>query len=228
MTKEQFFYKYGCECKDPNCSSVVKEKCSAEFYRDLDSVFESFLKSGDLIWRTAAIQAIRTARFNFTVVSDINFSDHEREVNEIVENILKAQEKAIMEVGKNQAKEEEEFIERLKTYGDLFTPERIGQSVADFTRVNGELSSEGKAFVQKLISERTTLNPHPNYQAENEFIERLEKHSEYMTIEQLDELVANWVSLHGVFTYKNAEKIKQILSVVKKKGVQQDDERRTD
>lgn len=41
MTREEFFYKYGCECKDPNCSSVVKEKCSAEFYRDLDSVIES-------------------------------------------------------------------------------------------------------------------------------------------------------------------------------------------
>ncbi len=38
MTREEFFYKYGCECKDPNCSSVVKNKCSAEFFRDLDSV----------------------------------------------------------------------------------------------------------------------------------------------------------------------------------------------
>lgn len=41
MTREEFFYKYGCECKDPNCSSVVKNKCSAEFYRDLDSVIEN-------------------------------------------------------------------------------------------------------------------------------------------------------------------------------------------
>ena len=41
MTREEFFYKYGCECKDPNCSSVVKEKCSAEFFRDLDSVIEN-------------------------------------------------------------------------------------------------------------------------------------------------------------------------------------------
>lgn len=41
MTREEFFFKYGCECKDKNCSSVVKQKCSAEFYRDLDSVIES-------------------------------------------------------------------------------------------------------------------------------------------------------------------------------------------
>lgn len=41
MTREGFFLKYGCECKNPNCSSVVKEKCSAEFYRDLDSVIEN-------------------------------------------------------------------------------------------------------------------------------------------------------------------------------------------
>lgn len=41
MTREEFFYKYGCDCKDPNCSSVVKEKCSSEFYRDLDSVIKN-------------------------------------------------------------------------------------------------------------------------------------------------------------------------------------------
>lgn len=41
MTREGCFFKYGCECKNPNCSSVVKEKCSAEFYRDLDSVIEN-------------------------------------------------------------------------------------------------------------------------------------------------------------------------------------------
>ena len=40
MTREEFFFKYGCDCKDPNCSSVVKGKCSAEFYSDLDSVIQ--------------------------------------------------------------------------------------------------------------------------------------------------------------------------------------------
>lgn len=41
MTREEFFYKYGCEYKDPNCSSENKKKCSAEFYRDLASVIEN-------------------------------------------------------------------------------------------------------------------------------------------------------------------------------------------
>lgn len=41
MTREEFFFKYGCECKDKSCSSIVKEKCSAEFYKDLDSVIEN-------------------------------------------------------------------------------------------------------------------------------------------------------------------------------------------
>lgn len=48
MTREEFFYKYGCECKDPNCSSVVKEKCSAEFYRDLDFVIKSNMQQSDI------------------------------------------------------------------------------------------------------------------------------------------------------------------------------------
>ena len=48
MTREEFFYKYGCECKDPNCSSVVKEKCSAEFFRDLDSVIAGEKKDKNL------------------------------------------------------------------------------------------------------------------------------------------------------------------------------------
>lgn len=48
MTREEFFFKYGCDCKDPNCSSVVKAKCSAEFYRDLDSVIQEEQKSTNM------------------------------------------------------------------------------------------------------------------------------------------------------------------------------------
>ena len=48
MTREEFFYKYGCECKDTNCSSVVKNKCSAEFFRDLDSVIAGEKKDKNL------------------------------------------------------------------------------------------------------------------------------------------------------------------------------------
>lgn len=48
MTREEFFFKYGCDCKDPNCSSVVKEKCSAEFFRDLDSVIAGEKKDKNL------------------------------------------------------------------------------------------------------------------------------------------------------------------------------------
>lgn len=40
MTREEFFFKYGCDCKDKSCSSVVKSKCSAKFYHDLDSVIQ--------------------------------------------------------------------------------------------------------------------------------------------------------------------------------------------
>ena len=48
MTREELFFKYACECKDKNCSSVVKEKCSAEFFRDLDSVIAGEKKDKNL------------------------------------------------------------------------------------------------------------------------------------------------------------------------------------
>lgn len=161
MTREEFFYKYGCECKDPNCSSVVKEKCSAKFYRDLDSVIEN-------------------------------------------EKSLSLAEKG--------------FIDNLKTYGDLFTAETIGKCVAEFVRQNGELSSEGKGIVQQLIADRTTMNPNPDFSAENEFVERLKGNAKYMTKEQLSQLVESWIMNHGALTFKNGEIVRQILS-----EVQQDD-----
>lgn len=157
MTREQFFFKYGCECKDPNCSSVVKEKCSAEFYRDLDSVIEN--------------------------------------------------EKSVSLAEKG-------FIDNLKTYGDLFTAETIGKCVAEFVRQNGELSSEGKSIVQQLIADRTTMNPNPDFSAENEFVDRLRGHAKYMTIEQLSQLVESWIMNHGTLTFKNGEKVRQILNEV--------------
>ena len=59
MTREEFFFKYGCDCKDKNCGSIVKQKCSAEFYRDLDSVIESEKANGDLQRDAAAEEAAR-------------------------------------------------------------------------------------------------------------------------------------------------------------------------
>lgn len=157
MTREQFFFKYGCECKDPHCSSVVKEKCSAEFYRDLDSVIEN--------------------------------------------------EKSISLAEKG-------FIDNLKTYGDLFTAETIGKCVAEFVRQNGELSSEGKSIVHQLIADRTTMNPNPDFSAENEFVESLKCYAKYMTIEQLSQLVESWIMNHGTLTFKNGEIVRQILNEV--------------
>ena len=137
MTREEFFYKYGCECKDPNCSSVVKNKCSAEFFRDLDSVFESWLKSGDLIWREAAIQSLRTAQVNFTVESDINFADYKSEIQQIIDGVIAAQEAAIRKIGADIPDEENEFIGRLEIWGDLFKPGMMEKCVADWVKEHG-------------------------------------------------------------------------------------------
>lgn len=46
MTREEFFFKYGCECKDNSCLAAIKEKCSVSFYRDLDSVIENEYQKG--------------------------------------------------------------------------------------------------------------------------------------------------------------------------------------
>ena len=84
MTREEFFYKYGCVCKDPNCSNMVKEACTVEFFRDLDSVIEN-------------------------------------------EKSLKMAEK--------------EFIDNIKTYGELFTSEVIGKCVAEFEKKKEEINN---------------------------------------------------------------------------------------
>lgn len=202
MTREEFFYKYGCECKDPNCSSVVKEKCSAEFFRDLDSVFESHLKAGDLIGREAAIQSLRTAQVNFTVESDINFADYKSEIQQIIDGVIAAQEAAIRKIGADIPDEEDEFIGRLKIWGDLFKPGTIGKCVADWVKEHGELSAKNKAIVQQLIADKA---------AENDFINRLRAHATYMNQEQLSQLVENWIRMHGPLTLKNGEIARQLL-----------------
>ena len=52
----------------------------------------------DAISRQAAIYAINHAQVNFSVESEIDFTKHEREVHEIIENVLGAQEKALKEL----------------------------------------------------------------------------------------------------------------------------------
>ena len=52
----------------------------------------------DAISRQAAIYVINHAQVNFSVESEIDFTKHEREVHEIIENVLGAQEKALKEL----------------------------------------------------------------------------------------------------------------------------------
>lgn len=121
MTREDFFNKYGCECKDKNCSSIVKQKCSAEFYRDLDSVIENEKQSKKLPEKTSS-----------------NFE--------------------------------------------------------------------------------ATLNPNPNWEAENRFIESIEKDRANLTHEELDKRVEDFVLEYGLFGFKTAERLKVVM-----KEVQQND-----
>lgn len=52
----------------------------------------------DAISRQAAIYVINHAEVNFSVESEIDFTKHKREVHEIIENVLGAQEKALKEL----------------------------------------------------------------------------------------------------------------------------------
>ena len=52
----------------------------------------------DLIERAAAINAIRNATFSFTVKSDIDFANYRKVIQEIFDNVLNAQEKALNEL----------------------------------------------------------------------------------------------------------------------------------
>lgn len=117
MTREELFFKYACECKDTSCLPATKKKCSAEFYRDLDSVIENEKQSKKL-------------------------------------------------------------------------PEKA--------------SSDFKA----------TLNPNPNWEAENQFIESIEKDKVNLTQEELDRRVEDFVLEYGLFGFKTAERLKVVLKEV--------------
>ena len=52
----------------------------------------------DCISRQAAIYVINHAQVNFSVESEIDFTKHEREVHEIIENVLGTQEKALKQL----------------------------------------------------------------------------------------------------------------------------------
>lgn len=52
----------------------------------------------NLIERQDAIDAIRSAPFSFTIKSDIDFANYREEIQEIFNNILDAQEKALNEL----------------------------------------------------------------------------------------------------------------------------------
>ena len=52
----------------------------------------------DLISRQQAIDATQNATFSFTIKSDIDFANYRKEIQEIFNNVLDAQEKALNEL----------------------------------------------------------------------------------------------------------------------------------
>ena len=156
MTREEFFYKYGCECKDPNCSSVVKEKCSTEFYRDLDSVIENE-KSFSLAEK-GFIDNIKTYGDLFTsevigkCVAEFEKKNGKMSpkgkaiVSELIE------ERATMN-SNPKFKVEEEFIERLKLVKDAMSAQHIAVLVESFVQEHGPFSFKNGEIVRQILSE---------------------------------------------------------------------------
>lgn len=52
----------------------------------------------DLVDRESVIKAITETAVNFKIISDIDFSKYKKEIQEIVDNIILAQVKAISEI----------------------------------------------------------------------------------------------------------------------------------
>ena len=72
----------------------MKEKCSAEFYRDMDSVIEHIISEGQLVWKEAAIQAICDAEIKFKTKEEL------KTIGPYISDLLDAQIEAIRNVGK--------------------------------------------------------------------------------------------------------------------------------
>lgn len=165
MTREEFFYKYGCECKDPNCSSVVKEKCSAEFYRDLDSIIN---KSGK--WE---IQKDGLNRITHCICSECkrDMMDYFYSIDDDGEWLAvypeycpkcgARNEVIVSELIEGRAivnpnpkfKAEDEFIERLKLIKDAMSANQIAVLVESFVQEYGPFSNKNGDIVRHILSE---------------------------------------------------------------------------
>lgn len=81
----------------------------------------------DCISRQAAIYAISHAQVNFNVESEIDFTNHKREVHEIIAGVLDAQEKALKDLPSVQPKSEDtKFLEYLMNM-NIISPNEIEQ-----------------------------------------------------------------------------------------------------
>lgn len=154
MTREEFFYKYGCECKDPNCSSVVKNKCSAEFYRDLDSVIENE-KSLSLAEK-GFIDNLKTYGDLFTAETIgkcvAEFVRQNGELSSEGKSIVQQLIADNTGVDSNPDKAaENDFINRLRAHATYMNQEQLGQLVENWIRMHGPLTLKNGEIARQLL-----------------------------------------------------------------------------
>lgn len=70
----------------------------ADIAKSLAIIADNLSEKTDLKKKEDVIEAIEHAHIDFNIESTINFVEHKREVQEIIDNILKVQKKAIEEL----------------------------------------------------------------------------------------------------------------------------------
>lgn len=102
----------------------------------------------------AAIKAIRHTEVNFSVESEIDFTKHKREVQEIINNILDAQEKMLKQLPPVTPQPCEDAISR--------------QAVLDYIdKMPSELTADGRIMIRRRTLEEyisdtlPPVNPQP-------------------------------------------------------------------
>lgn len=156
MTREEFFYKYGCDCKDPNCSSVVKEKCSAEFFKDLDSVIENekSLKMAEkgFIDNLKTYGELFTSEVIGKCVAEFEKKNGKMspEGKAIVLELIEG--RATMNPNPD-FKVEDEFVERLKLVKDAMSANHIAVLVESYVQEHGTFSFKNGEIVRQILNE---------------------------------------------------------------------------
>lgn len=91
--------------------------------------------------------------------------------------------------------------------------EIIGYAAINSLEIQPNIYQEHE-IVSEAIEQEATINPNPDFNVEDEFIEKLKLVKDAMSLNQIAILVESFVQEHGPFSFKNGEIVRQILNEV--------------